>query len=392
MSTRCPDCGGVASRSGTKARRVLDLAADGSPHLGEIRVQRWQCDNCLGYFSTLPAEARPRSLATIAARDAVAEACFAAGYAAAAKRFGIDEKTARSLWQEWAELRAADLPGQLPEFLGLHIAEVAGAPRTIVTDVEAATVLDVLPGCGAMDVVAWLKRIGYPERIHSAAIALHPPFRLALQDAAPDARVSLCPEHARNGGLRVFVAALRGVQRATGRRPGDNTQAMLGGFARPLAALSLGEREDMGAWDDAVQALHAAKECFLEALACNRPAKATAILAEARAACLDIPGAGLPAAFIASWSGEMAAGVSEAALGPFAGLLGEMAACWAARRPPLPFDLARGLAVLRDGPRVLAAGRFGPVQAGVAMTEVIAQLGWGSEAPPSPDAGHHSRP
>jgi hypothetical protein len=110
----------------------------------------------------------------------------------------------------------------------------------------------------------------------------------------------------------------------------------------------------MEAWDDAVLALHDAKERFADALSSGSPATAALILADVRERCLSVPGASVPAALIGAWRGEIAEGVGEAALEPFVEVLGRMAVAWAGRRPPLPFDLARGLAVLRDGPRALS--------------------------------------
>src|SRR5690606_30137743 len=92
----------------------------GNPHFQVIRTQRWRCISCGRYFTSGDGTLRSGRLADIAARDAVASACFEQGYSAAASLFGIDRKTARSLWEEWAEVRECDLPTEAPEFIGLH--------------------------------------------------------------------------------------------------------------------------------------------------------------------------------------------------------------------------------------------------------------------------------
>ena len=68
----------------------------------------------------------------------------------------------------------------------------------------------------------------------------------------------------------------------------------------------------------------------------------------------------------------MANGTAQTGLGQFSSLLADMADAWRLRRPPLPFDLARGLAVLKDGPRTLDRdGEFESVNSlGVPMDEV----------------------
>lgn len=63
-------------------------------------------------------------------------------------------------------------------------------------------------------------------------------------------------------------------------------------------------------------------------------------------------------------------------LDDFLSLLGEVSNVWARRRPPLPFDLARGLAVLRDGPCATGADDLlgYPVTLGIPMAEVASAL------------------
>ena len=371
----CAACGGGSVRYGTKERRMLDISG-GHAVLGTVRVQRWRCTAC-GILSTeLPGEAMPRSLATAAARDAVAEACFEAGYAPAAARFGIDEKTARSFWSAWAALRESGLPQRPPEFMGLHLGRVAGTERTLVTDVQHQAVVDILPGTGFADVGAWLEKASGAGRIDSVAIGLHPPFREAVLQHAPGTRIMVCPAHARAHGIRAFLAGFRTASRWLYRPQGSNVREQPRQFAAPVQSLSQGQREDMAAWDGTILALHAAKERFLEALAAARAREAAIILADAHAMCLAVRGGAGPAAFLESWRSEICMGTGEGSLEPFAPVLDRMAGLWAGRRPPLPFDLARGLAVLQDGPRVTMADpeEGHDIILGVPMADLVGML------------------
>jgi hypothetical protein len=284
----------------------------------------------------------------------VAEACFASGYAAAGARFGVDEKTARALWLEWAAPRERSLPARAPRFTGIHLARVSGAERAVVTDVSALALVDVLRGSAASDVDGWLGGAAESWAIEAVAISFDPALRDAVARASPRARVMVCPAHSAERGMRAFVSAFRSVRRSIGRSRGSNVSEDLRVFARPRSSLDPDEADGMEAWDDAVLALHDAKERFADALSSGSPATAALILADVRERCLAVPGASIPAALIGAWRGEIAEGVGEAALEPFVEVLGRMAAAWAGRRPPLPFDLARGLAVLRDGPRALS--------------------------------------
>ena len=353
-ASTCPACSGKCVRYGTKERRLLELDANGQPLQASVRVQRWKCQACESYHTQQPALAVPRFLATIAVRDALANACFRAGYAPAALEFNVDEKTARAMFEAWAAPREMELPQRPPQFLGLHVASVAGKDRTVVCDVQACSVVDILPGADAGEVTQWMDRIGDNWRVDKVALALHQPFRDAMGSCTPNAQIMVCPRTARNHGMRGFLAALRAVRRGLGRAKGSNVRESARAFARRQNNLEDQDREEMSSWHDSVLDLYEAKERFMQALDCNQRTDAMAILGDAQAKCQGIAGAGLVANLVRNWAPEMATGAAENELDLFSELLDSMALQWARRRPTLSFDLARGLAVLADGPRMLA--------------------------------------
>lgn len=370
----CPKCGGSASRQGTKSRRVLELGPDGLPMLKQARVQRWQCSRCRAFYSTGIDPARPRALATIAARDLVAEACFDAGYAEAAARFGIDEKTARSLWFEWAAPRELDLPVHLPGVMGLHILPFAGSDRALVTDIENLSVVEVLRSANSDDVTSWLDRMDV-SHAHTVAIPPFQPFRAAINAKLPGVRLAICPSHAAMALLRASLHALRTLRRLLGRGTVRNAKEAPRTFARRRCLLSEAERGEMEGWDDRAIVLYAAKEQFLDALTSSDASEARMRLDAAQKAFMAVPGASAPTALLSNWAKEIAEGAGNQAFNIFSQVLAKLIDAWSASRPKLPFDLARGLAVLKDGPRIYTGGKLDPANCfnlGVALNDLEA--------------------
>lgn len=350
------------------------MDAGGLPCRSDIKAQRWRCTSCGATVTELPQDARPRSLATIAFRDAVALSCFEEGYAPAASRYDVDEKTARAMWAEWAAPRELDLPSRPPEFLGLHTVRVAGSERTLVTDVAALAVVDVLQGADASDVVEWLDRIGDAARVDSVALAFHQPYRDAVSSQLPGARMLMCPSHARSQGIWAFLSALRIATRWLARIPGRNVGERPRTFAMHASELSAAQREEMGGWDASVIALHAIKENYLHAFEHQKRVDVERSLSDVAAQCISIQGATRVVSLIAAWGGEIASGAVEPALAPFSEALGAIVPSFASRRPVLSFDLMRGLAVLKEGRRV-PNDDWGPgASAGVAMESMAGML------------------
>jgi hypothetical protein len=362
--TPCPTCGGEASKHGTKPRRVLDME-DGRPTLRDVRVQRWRCGACGGFFSTGEAS-RPRGFASVPARDAVAEACFAAGWAPAAARFGIDEKTARGLWNEWAAAREAQVPERVPETVGVHVAAFSGTDRAVVSDVSAAAVVDLLHGASADDLKAWMG--GHDmAAVDTVVMSMHPPFRDAVREAVPWARAVVCRGHAAAVGAGAFLHALRARKRLLGH--GRNVSEAPRLFVKRAADLSETEREAASGWDDGILALRDAKDAFLDALA-SPGAACAAAFGEVRRACRAL-GAAAPVRLLDSWGEEIAAGAGDWRLDAFQADLDALVARLSRRRPVLPFDLARGAVVLRDWPRAAATDMDGVERdVGVEMASV----------------------
>lgn len=349
-----------------------------------VRVQRWKCGKCSLFFTKSPEIGRPRSIASVAARHAIAEACFASGYAHASAQFGVDEKTVRLAWLDWAAPREMMVPTRAPAFLGLHSISIAGIERTLVTDIDAMAVVDVLKSSQGVEVAAWLDRMdAHGADVNSVALGFAPGLAQSLRSGFPGIRLMACPAHSAELGARLFILALRGVRRAVGSSRNVHEDPVV--FSKPVGSLTKTERDSMLAWDDTVLSLHDAKERFFEALGQTSSVAAENILADARRQCLAIEGASGPATFIETWGRAIAFGVEEPVLRSFAEVLGRIGSLWGRRRPSLPFELARGLVVLRDGPREKVHdmetgerdedGSSGATSAGVAMDEVVAILG-----------------
>ena len=142
----------------------------------------------------------------------------------------------------------------------------------------------------------------------------------------------------------------------------DNVSSPLGRLVVETLATALreaGRPSDAGNDRRAAAGMHAAKEVFLAALEARGAREAGEGLRRCAAACRAIPGASGPADLVDSWGAEMARGAAAGPLSGFSSAVDRTAALWSARKPHLPSELARGLVLLADGPRVLRGGPGG---------------------------------
>ena len=372
----CPRCGAGGTRQGTKPRRAVEVDAVGRAVAGEAFVQRWRCTGCGGFYTTGFDAAGPRSMMSAAARDAVAVSCFSAGFAPAGAAAGIDEKTAKAMWERWAAPRESEIPSRPPVMMGLHPVTVAGVERTLVTDAASLAVVDVLAGTTPAHLDAWLAGRGYRERVDTVAVAFHPALRSSARGNVPDARVLVCPGHARAAGMSSFLGAFRRMKVRLGSGALRNVKEAPRTFATPSGDLRPHELEEMDAWDAGFVDLYRAKERFMEAFGADGPRSASAVFVDVVRMCAGMPQIISPATLLETWGNEFAAGVGIPGLDPFERSLARLSEAWESRRPMLPFDLARGMAVLADLPRLDVEGEDGlPIRVGVPMNDVSFAFG-----------------
>lgn len=351
MSLMCPNCNGSGTKQGTKSRRVLDLNLDGEPAVNLIRVQRWQCSNCAQFYTTGFNSLKARSISTSAARDRVVEYCFQLGYAGAAERVGIDEKTARALWLDWAQGKNKNLVEQAPEFLSLHPIILAGNERLIVSDVQNKTIVDILEKTNFDLIEKWFTTLN-SQYVHTVALSVHQTLKQNVQQILPQAQIVISPWDAQIAGVRAFLASLRSLRRMLGTGAVRNVREAPRLFAKQSDQLVEWEHEDMLGWDPSVLKLYQAKELFIQATEQTDSAKAKEYLIKAGKICSGIPQANLPAMFIRAWGIPIANGVEKTEFNTFTPELKELYIQCSNYKPVLPFDLFRSLAILKDGTQI----------------------------------------
>jgi hypothetical protein len=189
----CPNCRSRgAARRGGYERVVLD-AVGKRVVLRSIMVQQWRCRVCHRQFTTSSGVV-PRRLVTEAARDILAYQCADDGVTETARRYGLDPKTMKAIWWDWAGEQVSPVP--VPSMIGLFRVFYAGAWRTAVVEPGDAMLIDLLSGDDSETVVAWAKRRFAHRLVHRVVIDVHLPYRQAVATAIPEAKVEVAQESA----------------------------------------------------------------------------------------------------------------------------------------------------------------------------------------------------
>lgn len=144
----CPGCGVLNewTRFGTREQPFADLPSLGKPVAIVTDRQRFRCKACgRTWMNTLPHMDETRIM-TKRLLKYIQERSLREPFTHIAKRVGVDEKTVRTLFAEYAErLEAQYAHRPLPRWLGIDELYLVRKYRCILTDIESREPFDMLP-------------------------------------------------------------------------------------------------------------------------------------------------------------------------------------------------------------------------------------------------------
>ena len=323
----CPECNSPMKSWGSRQVSVLAISSDGMPVRNKVIKKRWRCSACKSVRSQ-PVHER-KGMVPPALRDTVADACFHEGFAAAGRMYNLDEKTARTLWNEWAAIREADIT--VPSVLGMHTVSITGSEYTLLTDMKNLTVIELLEDTDE-SVRNWLK--GREHYISEVIIGFVPSHRNLLMQCLPDARIMILPAHTEAVLFRVWDNVFSKLKSENPAIPGFNASEDRTLFSVRRRNMPETGREIMDGWRDAFLDAYENRENLTETLEAGKDISFFTL-------------AGTPACILLrTWGTEIRNGYGRNTE-EYQELLCTLIQGIAERRPRVGKSLIRGLILLR---------------------------------------------
>jgi transposase len=110
-------------------------------------------------------------------------------FAAIAEEAGLDEKTVRTIFQEYVTRLEAETRFETPRWLGIDEIHVIRRPRCVLTNVETRTIIDLLPDRSKASVAQRLFTLHNKATIRYAAMDMWTPYRDAVRAVLPKATI-----------------------------------------------------------------------------------------------------------------------------------------------------------------------------------------------------------
>lgn len=332
MTPSCRHCGSTrVVRDGQSSRETLRLR-DGRVERAATPTTRLACRSCGRTSTHIPHEA---ALAQAAARDHVVDLAFAKGRRTTARETGLDRSTVGSLLEDWAAVREEEPARAAPDFLMVETVRIAGKDHSLLVDVDAEGLIEILPDAGSIP--DWAAQPGRPSPLR-VCHGLDPATRTAVERGMPDAERMIAP---RGVARALTTRALLSLRSLKAKAHGSNA------FPRP-SEFVLALRSSPGeGWPVAPANLAGATRAALGVLAARDRIEAERRWPEFALAASG-PESRSVLALMQTWRTEILVGVEHRYVDETWDLAMAARRALASRRPVLAFDDLRRLALLRD--------------------------------------------
>jgi transposase len=175
--------------NGTKKTMFRDLPIHGR-HVGIwVNRQRYKCKGCgKTLYQSVPHMHRKHEM-TLRLMDYIERNSMDRTFSALAGELGLSEFTVRSIFRLFAKRELAKLEPVTPEWMGLDELYILSKFRGVVTNVKDRTLVDMLPNRSKIAVIRYLAGIDDREKIRLVAIDMWNPYREAIREVLPHARI-----------------------------------------------------------------------------------------------------------------------------------------------------------------------------------------------------------
>lgn len=209
----CQHCGSIkVTKWGNVEVVVRDTPAQGKRVSLYIQAQRFKCQDCGRTASEpLPGLADGRRM-TRRLVVWIGEQSVKRIFASIAEDTGLDERTVRSVFNDYVHELEANTKFETPRWLGLDEIHILKRPRCVLTNVETNTLVDMLPDRSKVAVSQRLFRFSDKDDIRYVAMDMWKPYRDAVRGVLPKATIVIDKFHVvrmANEGMETVRKALR---------------------------------------------------------------------------------------------------------------------------------------------------------------------------------------
>ncbi len=262
----CPFCGHSALYSHDKTEQAFfDTPTQRKPVILKMMRMRYKCPSCGKTFREPLPDIDDKRLMTSRLKEHIQKRAMHETFAVVARETGLDEKTIRNVFDDYANDKTQSMPFVTPRILGFDELKLVGSYRCILTNIEHNTVFDILPSKKTGNIRGYLKNLPNKDNIEQVTMDMSRPCKDAVNAELPGRTIVIEKPHIVRRANDAFEASRKAIRASLERK--DRLKLKNEGFVLLKRRHSLSNKEaeqlqKWSAWCPELGLAYDAKEAF----------------------------------------------------------------------------------------------------------------------------------
>jgi len=197
------------SKNGTRVIMYRDIPIHNNPVGIHISFQRYQCKKCHNTIYQDSLSLDTKHLMTKRLVEYIYTKVYQRKFTELALEIGVNEKTIRNVFANNVDIQLKLLDIITPEVLGINEIHLVGNSRCVITNVEQATVIDILKTRNKAILMSYFGHIKKVENIKIVTMGMWQPHFNVISAIIPDAKIVIDKLHV----VKMALEAMEKVQK-----------------------------------------------------------------------------------------------------------------------------------------------------------------------------------
>lgn len=215
IPTICPYCGSEKlHKHGAVTQAYMDTPMHGKRVILTIERKRYRCTNsaCNKTIFEPLNDMDPKRLATSRLIKYIQNICFKKTFADISREIGVDEKTIRHIFDDYAEHLRTTIKFETPRVLGIDEVKIIGSYKAMITNIEELSVYDLLESRKKSDLIDYFAKVPNLDQVKIVTMDMWRPYFDAIRHHLPNVPIVVDRFHvvrAANNAMEAIRKSIR---------------------------------------------------------------------------------------------------------------------------------------------------------------------------------------
>lgn len=193
----CPKCGVINAPElfGTRTLSFVDLPIHGKQVTIKAIRQRYRCRDCRSTFTLVLNGVDEKRHISKRLKYQIETLSLQRTFASLSADIGVDEKTIRNIFRDYARELESKFRFETPEKLGIDEVHLLGKARNVMSNLTERTIIEMLPSRNKPAISKYFMHVPDRNKIKIVCMDMWNPYREVITAMLPDAEIVIDKFH-----------------------------------------------------------------------------------------------------------------------------------------------------------------------------------------------------